>query len=251
MAHCLRSVNYVNLMVGSKQPVPTFLSVEEADKHCQAGASIWKFASTEDGLNPDVVLVGIGCELMFEVVAAAAILRRKCPELRVRVVNVTDLMILESETLHPHSLSHADFDALFTPDRPIHFNYHGYSNEIKGLLFGRPKLDRVTIECYKEEGSTTTPFDMMLCNNVSRYHVMEAAIQGGAKHNPKVALEMTGLLAETRHQVSKVREYIMSVGKDPEGTFDLPKFPGTAFEGGAQKEGKGDSSTKEDGFFVN
>lgn len=200
-------------MVGSKQPVPTFLSVEEADSHCKAGASIWKFASVDDGLNPDVVLVGIGCEVMFEVVVAASILRRKCPALRVRVVNVTDLMILESETLHPHSLTHADFDALFSPDRPIHFNYHGYSNEIKGLLFGRPKLDRVTIECYKEEGSTTTPLDMMLRNCVSRYHIMEAAIRGGAKHNPKVALDMTTLLAETRHQITKVQEHIMATGK--------------------------------------
>lgn len=213
VSHCLKSKNYVNLMVGSKQPVPTFLSVEEADAHCQAGASIWKFCSVDSGLRPDVVLVGIGCELMFEVVAAAAILRRTCPALRVRVVNVTDLMILESETLHPHSLDRGDFDSLFTSDRPVHFNYHGYANEIRGLLFGREKLDRVTIQCYKEEGSTTTPFDMMLRNCVSRYHVMEAAIRGGAKHNPEVALDMTTLLAETRHQVTKVQEYIMATGK--------------------------------------
>jgi len=236
-------------MVGSKQPVPSFLSVEEADLHCQAGASIWKFASTDDGLNPDIVLVGIGCELMFEVVCAAAILRRKCPALRVRVVNVTDLMILESETLHPHSLNRDDFDSLFTPDRPIHFNYHGYSNEIRGLLFGRPKLDRVTIECYKEEGSTTTPFDMMVRNSVSRYHIMEAAIRGGAKHNPKVALDMTPLLAETRHQISKVQEYIMANGKDPDGTFDIPEFEGTVFEKSSEKSAS--DKSKDDGFFVN
>lgn len=236
-------------MVGSKQPQPVFLSVEEAEKHCQAGASVWKFVSTEDGLHPDVVLVGIGSELMFEVIVAAAILRRKCPALRVRVVNVTDLMILEAETLHPHSLTNEEFNALFTADKPIHFNYHGYSNEIKGLLFGRPALDRISIECYKEEGSTTTPFDMMLRNNVSRYHVIEAAIKAGAKSNPKVALDMTGLLGEVRHQVSKVQEYIMATGKDPEGTFDVPKFEGTVFEGGAKDKGK--SRSKEDGFFVN
>ncbi|KFY25817.1 hypothetical protein V491_01580 [Pseudogymnoascus sp. VKM F-3775] len=142
LAHCLRSVNYVNLMVGAKHPVPVFLSVDEADRHCQAGASIWKFASTDNGLNPDVVLVGIGCEVMFEVVAAASVLRRRCPALRVRVINVTDLMILESETLHPHALTRQDFETLFTADKPIHFNYHGYINEIKGLLFGRPNLER-------------------------------------------------------------------------------------------------------------
>jgi xylulose-5-phosphate/fructose-6-phosphate phosphoketolase len=237
-------------MVGSKQPQPVFLSVEEADKHCQAGASVWKFASTDDGLDPDVVLVGIGSELTFEVIVAASILRRKCPSLRVRVVNVTDLMILESETLHPHSLSNAEFEALFTKDKPVHFNYHGYSNEIKGLLFGRPNLDRISIACYKEEGSTTTPFDMMLRNEVSRYHVMQQAIMGGAKGNSKVALDMTGLLGEARHQITKVQEYIMATGRDPDGTFDIPKFEGTVFEGGAVGKGK-DGNTTEDGFFVN
>ena len=236
-------------MVGSKQPQPVFLSVEEADKHCQAGASVWNFCSTDDGLDPDVVLVGIGSELMFEVVVAAAILRRKCPDLRVRVVNVTDLMILEAETLHPHALSNEGFSSLFTPDRPIHFNYHGYANEIKGLLFGRHNLDRVSIECYKEEGSTTTPFDMMLRNNVSRYDVVEAAIRGGAKHNKKIELEMTTLLGEVRHQVTKAHEYIMATGKDPEGTFDVPKFEGTVF--GKDSGKSGDQSSKEDGFFVN
>ncbi|KAJ5047483.1 uncharacterized protein L3040_003307 [Drepanopeziza brunnea f. sp. 'multigermtubi'] len=250
VAHCLRSKNYVNLMVGSKQPQPVFLSVEEADAHCQAGASIWKFASVDDGLNPDVTLVGIGSELTFEVVVAAAILRRKCPALRVRVVNVTDLMILENETLHPHSLTNDEFSSLFTPDRPIHFNYHGYSNEIKGLLFGRPRLDRMSIECYKEEGSTTTPFDMMLRNSVSRFHVMEAAVKAGAKHNPQVALDMTALLGDIRHQVTKVQEYIMATGRDPEGTFDLPRFEGTVFQGGAKGSGQGGGG-KEDGFFVN
>lgn len=236
-------------MVGSKQPQPVFLSVEEADKHCQAGASIWKFCSTDDGLSPDVTLVGIGSELMFEVVVAAAMLRRLCPSLRVRVVNVTDLMILEAETLHPHSLTNAEFNTLFTSDKPIHFNYHGYSNEIKGLLFGRPKLDRISIACYKEEGSTTTPFDMMLRNGVSRFHVMEAAIKGGAQHNEKVALNMTSVLGEIRHQVSKVQDYIMATGKDPAGTFDVPKFAGTAFEKGSS--GSGEGKSKEDGFFVN
>ncbi|TAQ87917.1 hypothetical protein B7494_g3754 [Chlorociboria aeruginascens] len=248
IAHCLRSQDYVNLMVGSKQPQPVFLSVDEAERHCQAGASIWKFASVDDGLHPDVVLVGIGSELMFETVVAASVLRRLVPALRVRVLNVTDLMILEANTIHPHSLSEDEFSALFTKDKPIHFNYHGYANEIRGLLFGRQNLERVTIECYKEEGSTTTPFDMMLRNNVSRYHIMEAAIKGGAKGNPKVALDMVSLLGDIRHQVSKVREYIMNTGKDPEGTFDIPKFEGTVLERVGNEKGE---KSKEDGFFVN
>jgi xylulose-5-phosphate/fructose-6-phosphate phosphoketolase len=187
---------------------------------------------------------------MFEVVVAAAILRRLCPALRVRVINVTDLMILEAETLHPHSLTNREFSALFTADKPIHFNYHGYSTEIKGLLFGRPALDRMSIACYKEEGSTTTPFDMMLRNGVSRFHIMEAAIKGAAIHNERVALDMTGLLGEIRHQVSRVQGYIMMTGKDPKGTFDIPKFEGTVFEKGASGRGQGGAS-KEDGFFVN
>ena len=119
--------------------MPVWLSPDEAESHCRAGGSIWKFCSTEEGLNPDVVLVGIGAEIMFEVIQAASILRKLIPELRVRVINVTDLMILENEGLHPHALSTDAFDNLFTPDKPIHFNYHGYTTGLKGLLFGRPK----------------------------------------------------------------------------------------------------------------
>ncbi|KAF6225192.1 hypothetical protein HO133_010389 [Letharia lupina] len=227
LAHCLRSTNYVNLMVGSKQPQPVFLSPEEADNHCRAGASVWKFASTDDGLNPDVVIVGIGAELTFEVVEAAAMLRKLSPDLRVRVVNVTDLLILKHEGGHPHALSHEDFDALFTADCPIHFNYHGYGDEIKGLLFGRPSLSRVSVAAYSEEGSTTTPLDMMLRNGVSRYHVVEAAIRGAAKRNEKVRLDMHETLGGIRHDLAKVQEYIMKNGEDPSGTYDTPSFDGT------------------------
>lgn len=200
-------------MVGSKQPQPVFLTASEAESHCRAGGSVWKFASTDEGLDPDVVLVGIGAEITFEVIEAAAMLRKLVPQLRVRVVNVTDLMILGLEGSHPHALTHADFDALFTPDRPIHFNYHGYANEIKGLLFGRPNLQRVSIESYREEGSTTTPFDMMLRNHVSRYHVAEAAIKGGAQRNERVRLDMHGLLSGLRHDIVKIQEYIMKTSK--------------------------------------
>ena len=252
LAHCLRSKNYVNLMVGSKQPAPVFLSAAEADSHCRAGASVFKFASTDSGLDPDVVLVGIGAELTFEVVAAAALLRKLVPELRVRVVNVTDLMILSHEGDHPHALSHDDFAALFTDFKPVHFNYHGYATEIKGLLFGRPNLDRVTIEAYNEEGSTTTPLDMMLRNRVSRWHVAEAAIKGGAKgrsrpttpasttderpngltngtttsgsRNERVRRDLHELLSGIRHDVKKISEYIWANGKDPDDAYDTPVF---------------------------
>ena len=237
-------------MVGSKQPVCTFLSVEEAEKHCMAGASVWKFASTDDGINPDVVLVGVGAELTFEVVVAASLLHRKCPDLRIRVVNVTDLMILEDAGLHPHSLSKSDFTSLFTADRPVHINYHGYANDIKGLLFGRTNADRISVASYIEEGSTTTPFDMMLRNKVSRYHVMERAITGGSQFNPKVAVDQVNLIGEIRHQVSKAHQYIMKTGKDPEGTFDIPHFKGTVFNNDQAGE-KQRAQSQEDGFFVN
>ncbi|PYH76701.1 D-xylulose 5-phosphate/D-fructose 6-phosphate phosphoketolase [Aspergillus uvarum CBS 121591] len=222
--HCLKSKNYINLMVGSKQPTPVYLSPEEAENHCRAGASIWKFCSTDEGLDPDVVLVGIGVEVMFEVIAAAAILRKRCPELRVRVVNVTDLMILENHGQHPHALTTEAFDSLFGSDRPIHINYHGYPTELKGLLFGRPGLDRVTIEGYMEEGSTTTPFDMMLLNHVSRYHVAQAAVIGASRRNERVQVRQQELCAELGHEIAETRKYILKNRQDPEGTYETPSF---------------------------
>lgn len=211
-------------MVGSKQPAPVFLSAEEADSHCRAGASVWKFASTDEGLDPDVVLVGIGAEITFEVIEAAAMLRKIAPDLRVRVVNVTDLLILKHEGGHPHALTHDDFDGLFTADRPIHINYHGYGDEVKGLLFGRPNLDRISVESYNEEGSTTTPLDMMLRNRVSRYHVAEAAIKGGAVRNARVRMDMHKVISGIQHDLAKLQDYIMANGKDPADAYDTPSF---------------------------
>ncbi|OCL04496.1 D-xylulose 5-phosphate/D-fructose 6-phosphate phosphoketolase [Glonium stellatum] len=233
LAHCLRSKNYVNLMVGSKQPTPVFLSPKEAESHCRAGASVWDFASSpaHGTSNPDVVLVGIGAELTFEVVKAAELLRALVPALRVRVVNVTDLMVLDTEGAHPHALTGDDFDALVTPDRAVHFNYHGYAAELKGLLFGRPQAARITVEGYREEGSTTTPFDMMLLNHVSRFHVMEYALRGGAKVNEEVRVKLVSTLAEVKHRMQKAREYILAEGKDPDGTYDMPKMEGMKTEG--------------------
>ena len=130
-----------------------------------------------------------------------------------RVVNVTDLMILGLEGSHPHSLSLDEFDALFTPDRNIHFNYCGYTNKLQGLLFGRPKLDRITIESYREEGSTTTPFDMVIRNRCSRYDIAQMAIKGGAKHNKEIQLKMQELLEQVRQDMAEAQEYILASGK--------------------------------------
>jgi xylulose-5-phosphate/fructose-6-phosphate phosphoketolase len=213
LSHCLASKNYVNLIVGSKQPTTNFLSIDEAAAHCKSGATTWKFASVEDGENPDVVLVGIGVEVTFEVAKAAEILQKLAPELRVKVVNVTDLMILGTEGVHPHALTQKAFEELFTDDKAVHFNYHGYASELQGLLFRRPHLDRVTVESYREEGSTTTPFDMMLLNHVSRFHVAEHALKGGARVNAGISSKLPEILKKLEDQVNEIKDYIMDNGK--------------------------------------
>ncbi|TFY59486.1 hypothetical protein EVJ58_g5744 [Rhodofomes roseus] len=154
----------------------------------------------------------------------AALLRQRVPQLRVRVVNVMDLMILEPFGTHPHALTELDFEALFTKDRPIHFNYHGYVNELKGLLFGRPNTHRVTMEGYREEGTTTSPFAMMLLNHTSRYHVAAAAVRGAAALNPRVEVDAHTAISGFMHEAQKAQQYIREQGEDPEGTFDVPKF---------------------------
>ncbi|KAK9466988.1 XFP N-terminal domain-containing protein [Lipomyces arxii] len=222
--HCLRSKNYVNLMVGSKAPTPVYLSAEEAEAHCVAGASVWKFASTDGGVDPDVVLAGIGVEVTFEVIAAASLLKKMMPHLRVRVVNVTDLMILQPEGGHPHALTDEGFASLFTLDKPVHFNYHGYPTELKGLLFGCPNLDRVTISGYDEEGTTTTPLSMMVLNRTDRWSVACKAIEGAAKSNKLVQLESHLLISELQHLRSKHQDYVKEFGHDPEDVYDTPTF---------------------------
>ncbi|KXN81336.1 putative phosphoketolase [Leucoagaricus sp. SymC.cos] len=220
VVHCVGAKNYVNLIVGGK-PTPVWLGRQEANKHCIAGTSVWRFASVDGGINPDVVLVGVGVEVTFEVIAAASLLRKRCPNLRVRAVNITDLMVLNHKYAHPHALDDEQLSILFTEDRPVHFNYHGY----QGLLFGRPGLmERVIIAGYKEEGTTTSPFDMMLCNNISRFDVATAAIHGGSRVNPKVAVNAHIEISALRHEAKKVQDYIYKHGEDPEETYATPSF---------------------------
>ncbi|KAI8252314.1 putative phosphoketolase [Colletotrichum sp. SAR11_239] len=222
--HCLQSKDKVNLVIGSKQPTATYLSASAAAEHCRIGASTWSFASTDGGANPDVVIVGVGVEVTFEVVKAAELLRTLAPELRVRVVNVTDLMVLKAEAKHPHALTRQIFLETFTEDRAVCFNYHGYPTELQGLLFGRPGLHRMTVEGYREEGSTTTPFDMMLVNCVSRYDVAIRALKGGAEVNEKVKARLDGAIGEIEAKVREVRKFIQEHGKDPDDIYDAPKF---------------------------
>jgi len=170
--HCLRSRHYVNVIVAGKQPSLDYLSMEEAIAHCTRGIGIWDWASSDDGGEPDVVLGCAGDIPTLETVAAAALLREHLPELKVRVVNVVDLMRLQDETEHPHGLSHGLFDAIFTADKPIIFAYHGYPWLIHRLTYRRTNHGNLHVRGYKEEGTTTTPFDMVMLNDMDRFHLV-------------------------------------------------------------------------------
>jgi xylulose-5-phosphate/fructose-6-phosphate phosphoketolase len=218
--HCLTSMDKINLVIASKQPMPQWLSAAEADAHCRDGASIWKWASSELGENPDVVLAGAGVYPTAEVVAAAALLRRDVPELRVRVVNVTDLLILETDTYHPHGLSPRKFNDLFTPDRPVVFNFHGYPSAVKQLLWERPRHERFTINGYREEGTTTTPFSLLAMNGVDRFHVACQAVRAAASRNPAVAAKADAVVDGYKRRLAAARAYAEEHGDDPEDISD-------------------------------
>ncbi|KAJ3249612.1 hypothetical protein HK104_007653 [Borealophlyctis nickersoniae] len=214
--HCLQSKAYVNLVVSSKQDVPVWLSMEEAVEHCRAGASIWKFASTFDGEDPDVVLVGCGCEVTFEAIAAASLLKRDVPGMRVRVVNVTDLMVLSATGGHPHALSDEKFDTLFTKSKPIVFNFHGYPSVIRGLCFDRPDIHgRMRVHGYMEEGTTTTPFKMLTCNGCSRFDLAMDALE---RFQPRddLKVDTQSIIAKYKQALKEHDEFIVREGKDPE-----------------------------------
>ena len=172
--HCLRSRHYVNVIVAGKQPQPQWLTMEQAVIHCTRGAGIWDWASSDndDSEEPDVVLACAGDVPTLETLAAASLLREHLPSLRVRVVNVVDLMRLQPDTEHPHGMSDAEFDALFTADRPVIFAYHGYPWLIHRLTYRRHGHQNLHVRGYKEEGTTTTPFDMVMLNDLDRYHLV-------------------------------------------------------------------------------
>jgi xylulose-5-phosphate/fructose-6-phosphate phosphoketolase len=169
--HCLRSRHYVNVIVAGKQPSPQWLDMESAVRHCSAGIGIWDWASTDQGGEPDVVMACAGDVPTLETLAAVDLLRRRLPDLKIRVVNVVDLMTLQPRTEHPHGLSDADFDAIFTADKPIVFAFHGYPWLIHRLTYRRTNHDNLHVRGYKEEGTTTTPFDMTVLNDLDRFHL--------------------------------------------------------------------------------
>ena len=170
--HCLRSRNYVNVIVAGKQPELQWLDMDEAVKHCSAGLGIWEWASNDKGGDPDVVMACCGDIPTLETLAAVEILREHFPELKVRVINVVDLMTLQPHDEHPHGLSDKDFDVLFTRDKPIIFAFHGYPLLIHELTYRRTDHDNIHVHGFKEEGTTTTPFDMVVLNELDRFHLV-------------------------------------------------------------------------------
>ena len=173
--HCLRSRNYVNLIVAGKQPEWQWLDIEAAARHCAAGAGIWPWASNDDG-DPDVVMACAGDVPTLECLAAVTLLRDYLPDIRIRVVNVVDLMVLQPQSEHPHGLSDREFDALFTADKPVIFAFHGYPSLIHKLVYRRSNAERIHVRGFQDEGTTTTPFDMVVLNHLDRFQLALDAI---------------------------------------------------------------------------
>ncbi|MDQ2785847.1 MAG: phosphoketolase family protein [Chloroflexota bacterium] len=190
--HCFRSRDYVNLIVQDKQPQLQWLDMDAAIVHCERGASAWQWASNDEGGEPDVVLACAGDTPTLETVAAAWWLRRNIPEMKVRVVNVVDLMALFPPEAHPHGMGHTQFEELFTSDKPVVFAFHGYQRAIHELIHGRANADRFHVRGFREQGTTTTPFDMVVLNGMSRYHLAaEALRRSGRIFNRAPALIQT------------------------------------------------------------
>jgi len=208
--HCLRSWNRVNVIVAGKQPEPQWLDMESAVKHCTAGIGIWEWASNDRGGEPDVVMACAGDVPTLETLAAVDLLRRLMPELRVRVVNVVDLMTLQPKREHPHGLSDHDFDTLFTIDKPVIFAYHGYPTLIHRLTYKRRNHDNMHVRGYQEEGTTTTPFDMAVRNGLDRFHLVGDVID----RVPKLGTAAAYKKQTIRDKLIEHRHYIDSHGID-------------------------------------
>jgi xylulose-5-phosphate/fructose-6-phosphate phosphoketolase len=208
--HCLRSRHYVNVIVAGKQPALQYLPMEDAVLHCTRGIGIWEWASSDGGAEPDAVLACCGDVPTLETLAAASILRERLPELKVRVVNVVDLMRLQPESEHPHGLSDREFDSLFTTGRPVVFAYHGYPWLIHRLTYRRTNHENIHVRGYKEEGTTTTPFDMVMLNDLDRYHLVIDVID----RLPAIAARAAHLRQEMQDARLRARAYAREHGED-------------------------------------
>ena len=208
--HCLRSRNLVNVIVAGKQPAPQWLDMDAAVRHCEAGIGIWEWASNDIGDEPDVVMACCGDVPTLETLAAVAILREAFPDLKIRVVNVVDLMRLQPPEAHPHGLPEREYAALFTADKPVIFAYHGYPWLIHRLVYRRTSHDNLHVHGYKEEGTTTTPFDMTVLNELDRYHLAMAVID----RVPALARVSAYARQRLRDQLGRHRDYIREHGED-------------------------------------
>ncbi|MBL8219705.1 MAG: phosphoketolase family protein [Bryobacterales bacterium] len=208
--HCLRSRNYVNVIVAGKQPAPQWLNMDAAAEHCAQGASIWQWASNDEGQEPDVVMACCGDVPTLETMAAVSFLRQRVPTLRIRVVNVVNLMTLQPQSEHPNGLSDADFDSLFTADKPIVFAFHGYPWLIHRLTYRRTNHSNLHVRGYKEEGTTTTPFDMAVLNQIDRFHLAMDVID----RVPRLLGVAAHLRQELRNLLIRHKHYIEAKGED-------------------------------------
>jgi len=207
--HCLRSKHYINLIVAGKQPAPQWLTMEEAVAHCSVGLGIWPWAS-DDGGQPDVVMACSGDVPTLETLAAVTLLRAQAPDLRVRVVNVVDLMALEPASEHPHGLSDEDYDRIFPADTPVVFAFHGYPWLIHRLTYRRHNHNHLHVRGYKEEGTTTTPFDMCVLNNIDRFQLTLDAI----KRVPRLAAQVPAAEQWYSEQIQRHKLYVAEIGDD-------------------------------------
>ena len=214
--HCLRSRGYVNVVIAGKQPSPQWLDMDAAIKHCTAGIGIWPWASNDQGGEPDVVMACCGDVPTLETLAAVESLRTHFPKLKVRVINVVDLMKLQPQSEHPHGLSDKDFDGLFTKDKPIIFAYHGYPSLIHQLTYRRTNHGNIHVRGYKEEGTTSTPFDMVVMNDLDRFHLVADVIDRVPQLGPRAAYVKQAIrdkLIQHKHYIAKHGEDLPEIRK--------------------------------------
>jgi xylulose-5-phosphate/fructose-6-phosphate phosphoketolase len=210
MDHCLRSRHYVNVVVAGKHPAPQWLAIDQAVTHCTEGIGIWEWASTDKGFEPDVVMACAGDVPTLETLAAVSILRKSLPDLKIRVVNVVDLMKLQPHMEHPHGLSDVDFDSLFTTSKPIIFAFHGYPWLIHRLTYRRRNHYNLHVRGYKEEGTITTAFDMAVLNDLDRFHLVRDTID----RLPQLAGKADYIKQEMQDKLIAHKQYIYRYGQD-------------------------------------
>jgi xylulose-5-phosphate/fructose-6-phosphate phosphoketolase len=208
--HCLRSRNYVNVIIAGKQPAPQWLGMDAAVRHCTAGAGVWDWAGNDGAVEPDVVMACAGDVPTLETLAAVTLLREVVPDIRIRVVNVVDLMVLQPPSEHPHGLADHEFDAMFTTDKPVIFAFHGYPALIHKLTYRRRNHDNIHVRGYKEEGTTTTPFDMVVLNNLDRFQLALDAI----RRIPRLADRVAAETARHEATLQRHKRYIAEHGDD-------------------------------------